>query len=303
MPVPVCIQNNILVELPHLFNEEVVSGKFKFYQDTTFRPEWNTVIKGTVISVPKKITIGSGAGQSLDPDRVNINPIVKEGDELIFNYLVVMKRKQTDNVGDVFERDDPKLPNVNTWTNPKGLKVIRAYLMNNKYEIGLYDTKSKTWIDKIFGNFADTESFMGKYMPTENVEFNYGNYLPFGSNDYWMVDYANAIAIRHGVGDYEMVGDYVIVEPIREPFKRHQQGLIEVYNMKQDDDYRAVGKVISIGEPLKGQVPLNIKKNDTIVADIRYVEKYEIDGHDYWVVRQKYIYGKQPVTHDTIRNS
>jgi co-chaperonin GroES (HSP10) len=65
-----------------------------------------------------------------------------------------------------------------------------------------------------------------------------------------------------------------------------------VGEIKQDTDFRAIGKIISIGNPLKGDVKLNIQKGDSIVTDIRYVEKYEIFGKDYWVVRQKYLFGK-----------
>jgi co-chaperonin GroES (HSP10) len=133
---------------------------------------------------------------------------------------------------------------------------------------------------------------MGKYMPTENVGFNYKNILPHDGKDYWMVDYAFAIAIKRAAGVFDMIGDYVLVEPIREPNRNSHQGIIEIYNIEQEKDYKAIGKVISIGEPLKGDIKLSIKPNDIICSDIRYVEKYEIDGHDYWVIRQKYIYGK-----------
>jgi len=301
MPTPVCIQNYILVELPKAFQDELIAdGGTKFYKDTSFRPEWNTTIKGIVASVPINVNEGDGSVHSLDPDRPRIRQIVKPGDELVFSYLVVMKRKQTDNAGEIFTRDNPTDPYTCTWSNPNGLKMVRVYLNNNKWECGLFDTNSKTWIDRIRGGERDVEDFMGKYMATENIGFNYGNLLPY-DKDYWKVDYANAIAIKRAEGVFDMIGDYVLVEPIREP-KGTYEGIIEVYNIEQDDDHRAIGKIVSIGEPLEGDVKLNVKPNDTIVTDSRYIQKYEIDGHDYWVVRHKYIYGKQSVTNDTTRN-
>lgn len=293
MPIPICLQNNILVELPKAFQDELIaSNGLKFYQDTTFRPEWNVTIQGKVASVPRKITVGDGAVQSYDPDRPRIYPIVKAGDDLIFSYTIVMKRAQTDNAGDVFLRDDPTQPFVTTWSNPNGLQLVRIYLKNNKYEVGLFDTKTKIWVDRLKGDESDVESFMGKYMPTENVGFNYHNLLPYEGKDYWMVDYAYAIAVKRAAGVFDMIGDYVLLEPIREPHRGIYTGMIEVYQIEQDKDFRAIGRVISIGQPLKNDVKLSVKPNDTIYTDIRYVEKYEIDGHDYWVIRQKYIYGK-----------
>lgn len=289
MPAPTCIQNYILVELTKTFQDEVISdGGIKFYQDTSFRPEWNVTINGIVASVPMKIT---GGGDSIDPDRERISPIVKQGDEIIFNYTVVMNRSISDNVAEIFERDKPKDPYVTTWSNPKGQQIVRIYLNNDNYEVGLFDTKSKTWIDRIKGKEKDVENFMAKYMPTENHFFNYGNLLSYDNKDYWKVDYSSVIAIKRG-GTFEMVGGYVLVEPIKEAKKVIDQGVIEVYEMKQSKDYKSIGKVISIGEPLKGDLNLSVKANDIIVIDSRYVEKYEIDGKDYWIVRQKYIYGK-----------
>jgi co-chaperonin GroES (HSP10) len=304
MSTPVCLQNNILVELPKAFQDELITTNgLKFYQDTTFRPEWNVTIQGKVTSVPLKITAGDGLGQSLDPDRPRIRPIVKPGDDLIFSYTVVMKRAQTDNTGEVFLRDNPTQPYVNTWTNYNGQKIVRIYLQNDKWEVGLFDTKTKTWIDRLKGGERDVENFMGKYMPTENVGFNYNNLLPYDGKDYWMVDYAYAVAIKRALGVFDMIGDYVLIEPIREPNRGTYQGIIEVYEIAQDTDYRAIGKVLAIGEPLTGDPKLSVKPNDIICSDIRYVQKYEIDGKDYWVIRQKHIYGKQSVTNDNIKNT
>lgn len=304
MGVPTCLQNNILVELESKFQEELVSdGGMKFYKDTTFRPEWNTTISGKVVSVPIKLTEGNGSNHSLDFDRPNIHQIIKPGDELVFNYLVIMNRKMTDNAGEIFTRDTPTNPFTTVWSNPNGQQIVRVYLMNDRYEIGLFDTGTKIWVDRVKGALYDVENFMAKYMPTENYGFNYGNLLPYDGKDYWLVDYTNAIAVKRAEGIFDMIGDFVLIEPIREPRRDTYQGIIEVHNLEQETDYKAIGKILSIGPPLKGQPKLSVKINDTICTDIRYVEKYEIDRRDYWVVRQKYIYGKQSVTNDTTGNT
>lgn len=303
MSTPVCLQNNILVKLDKKFQDEIVSdGGIKFYKDTTFRPEWNSTISGEVISVPMKITIGDGQIHSLDPDRVRISQNVKPGDEIVFSYLVVMNRRMTDNAGEIFTREQPLSPYVTVWTNPNGLQIVREYLMNDKYQIALIDTKSNIIVDVVKGSEKHVEDFMGRYMPTENHGFNYSNIFPFEDKDYWMVDYSNAIAIKRKNG-YEMIGDYVLLQPIREPYRGTYEGVIEVHEIKQDTDFRATARLLSIGEPLKGDKRLNVKPDDIIVTDIRYVEKYEIDGKDYWVVRQKYIYGKQSVSNEHKRNT
>lgn len=290
MSTPVCIQNHILVELSKAFQDEIISdGGLRFYKDTTFRPEWSVTISGKVASVPLKLTFGDGNGQTFDPIRPGITQIIKVGDEIIFSYLVVMNRTTTDNIGEVFELQKKKDPYTTVWKNPNGLELVRIYQNNDHYEVGLFDTKTKEWVDRIKGFEKDVESFMGKYMPTENTFFNYGNLLPYENHDYWKVDYPSAIAIKREDG-YEMIGEYVLLEPIHEPLRVTEQGVLEVYNMEQSKDYKATAKIVSIAEPINGK--LSAKPNDIIVTDIRYVEKYEIDGHDYWVTRQKYLLGK-----------
>ena len=303
MNIPVSIQNTVLVKLSKAFQDEITApGGMKFFKDTSNRPEWNVTVSGEVVSVPLSVNIGDGSrSQSYDPDRPRIKLVVKPKDEIIFNYMVVMNRTSTDNVGDLFERETPKDPYTTVWSNHKGLKIVRIYLNNDKFEVGLFDVHSKSWVERVTGNERDVESFLGKYMPTEQTVFNYGNLVPFENADYWKVDYRSIIAIKRS-GNFEMVGDYTLLEPIREPLRKAYEGNLYVHNLEQDKDYRAIGRVVSIGEPLEGDVKLSVQPNDTIVTDIRYVEKYEIDGHDYWVVRQKHIYGKQPVTNEYKRN-
>ncbi len=304
MSTPVCIQNYILIELPKKFQDEIITdGGTKFYKDTSFRPEWNVTISGIVASVPKNLTIGDGRSHSFYPERPDIAPIVKVGDEIIFSYLVVMNRVLVDNVGEVFEKDKPIDPYITTWTAPNKLRLFRFYHMNDKFEGGLYDLKSKTWLDRIRGGEREVQDFLDRYMVSENNYFNYSNLLPYEDKDYWKVDYINAIAIKRKDGSFDMIGDYVLVEPIREPRRGFEQGIIEVHTIEQDTDFRAIGRVVAIGEPLKGQQKLSVKPNDKIVTDIRYVEKFEIDGHDYWIVRQRYIFGKQSVTNEHKRDT
>ena len=293
MAAPSCILNNILVELPKAFQDEIITdGGLTLFKDTTFRPEWNVTISGKVASVPDRLTIGDGGNHSFYPERPDINTIVKVGDEIIFSYIVVMNRVITDNVGEVFERDKPIDPFITTWTNSDRLRIFRVYLNGDKWECGLFDLKTKKWIDRVRGGEATSEAFISKYMVSENYGYAYKNMLPYGGHDYWKVDYINAIAVKKKDGSFDMIGDYVLVEPIREPRRGLEQGLIEVHVIAQEEDYKATGRIISIGEPLKGQPKLSAKPNDTIYTDIRYVEKYEIDGHDYWVVRQKYLLAK-----------
>lgn len=281
--VPVCPQNNILVEIPSKFQEEIItSSGLALYKDTTFRPEWNVTISGAVVSVPHKLTAGGSGEQGLWPERLTINPKVQPGDQVLFSYLVVMDRSESNNAADVFSQDkhDPNSnPFYTTWSNKIGLRLVRFYEGNDRYEVGLLNVAENKWISKFAGTGLAVENWMGQFTFSETIERTFRNLLFYEGKDYWKVDYPHVFAIRRGK-EYEMVWDYVMLRPVREPMK-HKQGLIEVYNMDQGDDHYAVGQVVSIGD-----TTMPLKVGDKVCTDIRYIERYEVDGEDMWITKQ-----------------
>lgn len=297
MPAPVCIQNNILVRLDKAFQDQIITtGGLRLYKDVEFRPEWNATIEGEVMSVPLSVTVGDGKIQSINFDRPKINQIVCPGDRIIFSYLVASSRSHTDNNFDIFKEDqfDPfGDPYVTTWTNGRGLKLVRVYMQNNVWECGVFDTKSKEVIERMRGDELEVENFMGKHMPTKQVSLSHKNILEHEGRIYFKVDYSQAFAIKKSSGEFEMIGDYVLLAPISEPSEQLKEGgALFVYNKEQHQNFIAIGKIISIGEPLKGDKKIRSTAGQNVLLDIRYVEKYEIDGEDYWIVKQKYILGK-----------
>lgn len=83
MNKPVAPSGNIFVTVERRFNDTVKTDSgIEFFKDTTFHPEWNTSIEGTVYSVPLKV--GSEVGNK------GIPPTIKEGDKIYFEYHVLL---------------------------------------------------------------------------------------------------------------------------------------------------------------------------------------------------------------------
>lgn len=75
-----CPYNRIIVNVGKEYSDEVISSSgIKFYQDTSYRPEWHVAISGIVFSPPKKVTTEI-------ENYSNIKNILKKGDKIYFKY-------------------------------------------------------------------------------------------------------------------------------------------------------------------------------------------------------------------------
>jgi hypothetical protein len=328
MSVPVCITNKIVIDLPEKFSETIKTPEgINLFVDTTFRPEWHATIQAKVVSVPRKLTIG-GYADSLDPDRPFIGQKVRPGDTIIFNYMVVMDRTEGENVADVFTKDERYQfdnPFQTTWSNKKGQQIVRVYMKNDRFEAGLFDIKSRSFVEQVKGSALEIENWMGKFTFDVSHFVDYNNLLTIDSKDYFMVDYSQVIAIKRPkidrsrslttstgsvleveeeterevevevsthTSDFDMVGQNLLLAPIHKPAGPRPQGKIEVFNMEQETDFLAWGRVVAMNDGFVGK-KLNLAVNDIAYCDSRYIEQYTIDGQDYWVVKQNRILGKK----------
>lgn len=299
MSVPVCIQNRILIEIDSKFQKEILTNNgISLYRDSHYRPEWNVTIKGKVVSVPKKLNIGGGL-DSIFPHRPLIEQIVQPGDEIVFSYLVVMQRETTENKEEQFIKEpDYKypVPGMDVWKNGRGQTIIRQYNNNLTWDVGLVENETQKVLDHVNGGESEMENFLSKYFVSQNISYKYKNVFisPEDGSEYWMVDYPYVFGIKRE-GRYEMVGGYVMIEPISEPKDEIYKGIIQIHQIEQSKDYLAKGRVMYIGEPLKGKERLNVKEGDEIILDSRFIEKYEIDGKDVWISAQDRLLYNQTV--------
>jgi co-chaperonin GroES (HSP10) len=79
--VPTAPVGKIFVQIKARHIDKIVTESgIEFFQDTTYRPEWHVNLRGTVVSVPRRV------GEQLE--NRGIVPEVKPGDEIYFDYSV-----------------------------------------------------------------------------------------------------------------------------------------------------------------------------------------------------------------------
>jgi co-chaperonin GroES (HSP10) len=93
--VPTAPSGKVFVKISKRFNDEIVTESgIRLFVDTTWRPEWNTVIHGEVVSIPHKL------GRQFE--NVGICPEVQVGDKIYFSWMVTLKK---DRLFEVEEED------------------------------------------------------------------------------------------------------------------------------------------------------------------------------------------------------
>jgi co-chaperonin GroES (HSP10) len=89
MTHPKAPTNNIIVRLDKTFQDTIITeGGVTLYTDVWHNPEWHTTVSGKVISIPGKIGYREVNGFEKFEYR-GMSLQVKEGDEIIFSYMVI----------------------------------------------------------------------------------------------------------------------------------------------------------------------------------------------------------------------
>lgn len=294
MNIPKSPLNNIIVEISEKHKEEIqTESGIKFFQDTTYRPEWHVTITGKVVSVPDKL---NGAGWTT---RANIKPEVQVGDELIFSYLVIFDLAHTDDRDEVFYEDPMGDPFLTQYSNKLGVKLIVKYRYETgnfeRWDVAMFDDKGILYEMHQKLSQLQKDNWLGKFTFAETNKMTYNNLIEIDGKDYWKVDYGYAIAVRRKTEQGNLlipIGGHVLLNPPMRIDPNAGEGKIQLLNRMEFKNYDDRARVIAIGEPLKGQPKLDCNPGDVVIYDRRYAERYELWGKDCIVLKQKQLLAK-----------
>lgn len=269
--VPLNPNNKVVVAIETRFQDQVkFDSGIVLHKDTTWKPGWHVTVSGIVQSVP---------------DRMRGVYDIKPGDDIAFSYLAVYSRSFVDNRDDIFYEDNSMHPQVQTWSNRKGMTIMRIYRMNEKWEIVVFDTEKKVY-EKEFGGYDVVESVLGKYPFADSTEFIYKNVLPVGGKDYWLVEDQFLFAVNRD-SEIIMLNEHVLLEvPPMQEQRTADSGLILLSDLSEKMDHEAHLKVLHVGSN-----DLGISAGDEVIVDARKMQRYNFWGKDYILQRQDQLIG------------
>ena len=260
---------NLLVSIPTAFQEEIIMGSgIKLYFDPSYNPENNVTVSGTAEEVP-----------------LHLANKIKKGDTIFFSFKVVSDRKAIteDEIYEKVTAEESKY--FERYISNKGNTVTLVGMMG-KISVewtGTYVTKYG-FQHGVQGTRSQAERWLSRFNFNSDCKYQYKNLFEIEDNDYWKVAPHEVFAKIEGE-NLIPVGDRIILEPIELELSKEevmQNGIVLPQNTKEIK--------IRLGD--KGRIthdflPLELKKGDVVGFEPKFVEKYEISGKQYFLLKPK----------------
>lgn len=271
--------NHVFVEMASPLQDEIIlNGGIKLYLAAEYNFEFNATTTGRVAGLP---VIPKGELKEI-PEQLS------NGDEIVFSYQVVAKRKfKTDS-----ERFVPTTegnPYLKKWINSKGdVITVMAFKAAISYQwIGLVTTRTGERIDGTQGQEKDVERWLAQFaFGTGEQDFMFSNLFEVEDKDLWKVGY-NEIFAKIVDGEIVALGDRVICTPI----EIDGTDQVKIMNGIHLPAFSVVARLYDRATVVSGAEELGIRKGDVISFDGNYAEKYDILGKKYFIIKKKRIQG------------
>lgn len=265
----------VLLSIDKALNDEIILGNGqKLYLAAEYNIGYNATVTGKVRGLPV----------NLPKDQYKTISKLQEGDEVAFNYRVVVHRQYapTTNrfVSIVNERHRKE------YINGKRERIMmRALPYEGKLIwIGSYISHKGEPLDGIQDTEASVERWLSKFDIEGACSFTYKNLIDLDDEIVWQSDVSFLYAKKDGESVIAL-GDRVIMEPIEIDMTQRVNILngIQLPDSSVLAEYNDKAKVVSGGESY------GVKKGDVVLFDPLYLEKYTFWGKNYFLIRDKRI--------------
>lgn len=268
------LNGNVLLTIEQTLLDSITTASgFKLYLVPEFNFENNATITGNIAVLPR-----------------DYEGDLKEGDEVAFSYKVVSDRIFP-NTSDFFV---PVAENMNgavrMWANHKGerLRMMQHEGRIAPFWVGTYFDKKGVFQYGTQGSESEVERWMHNHFKFGNCEnFIFKHRITVDNKFYWKCSVENIFAKRKKTSVLS-TGDRLICEPMDVPIPEKilkESGLNIPESMIQMRFYDR-GKLLSGGRSL------GYEKGETISFEEKYIEKYNLWGKDYFLIKKRRVNGK-----------
>jgi hypothetical protein len=258
--------------MPSAYQEEILlSSGLKLYIDPSYRPQFTATVTGTAQFVPAKY-----------------QHKIKPSDELLFSFQVVADRSSNQPEEVFYLVDEDKGGYFQKWISNKGNTLVK----NAVKKVFSYDFVAYLWDKKlgfvegngVQGSEEQVNEWLTRFDFTSEVKYTHNNLLDVDGEDYWKVDMDDIFA-KIVDGELVPVGNRLILEPIdisADDLDR-QAGKLVLPDMADGVSFRLYDR----GKIVHDYEPLGLKKGDVVGFDERFLEKYEINSKQYFLIKPR----------------
>ncbi len=266
--------NKVLLSIDKALEDEIIlQGGIKLYKDPAYNPEWNVSVTGKIAEIPKTAPIA-----------------VKKGDDVAFSYKVVAETTFNSNDKDVFHSmTDDLNPKFRKFANSRGEWIIvRAIpgILTLRW-IGVYKNKYGKVVTGVDGTENDLNRFLAQFSFAQTDDVTYNNLIEYGGKSYWKANYDQIFAKKED-GHIVSISDRVICFPIDIEVPEEER----VINGIHVPDMLINARLQDKARVLSGGKKMGLKKDDVIQFNPKYLEKYDLWGKEYYVIKETRVEAK-----------
>lgn len=274
--------NKILVQLPEAFQDEIsLEGGLKLYIDSSYNKEWNATVTGVVTHLP----------DSYDDQFKDIMSQIEVGDEVAFSFRVVADFDYHSDSDHFMLVTPEESPYLRKYTNKKGEWInLRAIptTFGHMWAAWLNDKRMRH-VDGVQGDESVIERWMSQFSFGKTDAYYFRNRLFLNGVDYWKVDFEHIFAVKKK-GRWLSLGEKVLCKPIEADASKAVQIAAGIHIPDSAIKLRFYDR----GRLIHNVPEMGLKTGEVIGFNQQYVEKYDLDGQPYFLIKKVRIDNKWP---------
>jgi co-chaperonin GroES (HSP10) len=266
----------VLISIDKALNDEIITeGGLKLYLDPSYDPSFHATVTGTVKGIPTNPT----------KEDKSIVSQLRIGDEIAFNYKVVINREYKSN-SESFQSVE-KNPAKRVFLNNKRQKImVNALPYRGKVIwVGVLLDHKNNVLDGRQGTNKEIEKWLSNFTFGEGASFVYKNLLEYDDINLWQTEAINIYAKKTSNGIVSL-GDRVIMKPIFIDVTQQ----VKIMKGIHLPDNAVMTEYVDMAVVVSGGERIGINKGDTVMFDPLYIEKYRFFNEDYLLIKEKRIH-------------
>jgi co-chaperonin GroES (HSP10) len=274
--------NKLLVKLNDAFSDEIsLESGLKLYIDSSYNKEWNATVTGIVTHLP----------EHYDDQFADTMGQLEVGDEVAFSFRVVADFEYHSDSEHFMLVSPEESPFVRKYTNKKGdwisLRAIPS-TFGHIWSAWLSD-KRMNYIDGVQGSEEEIERWMAQFSFGKTDAYYFRNRLFLNGADFWKVDFENVFAVKKK-NRWLSLGEKVLCKPIEADVSKVVQLSAGIHIPDSAIKLRFYDR----GRLIHNVPEMGLKAGEVIGFNQQYVEKYDLDGQPYFLIKKVRIDNKWP---------
>lgn len=268
--------SQVLLRINKAQQDEIITDSgVKLFINPDYNKEWNVAVTAKIAALPIKVS----------PKHKYILDSLKVGDEVAMSYRVVADFEFKSD-GERFMPTTEDNPLMREYVNAKGewVKVYALPGIISKIWVGVYQDKNREVISGVEGSESEMERWLSQFQLGKTDIYTFNNMFEYNGKTYWKADIDDIFA-KKVKGEWVAVGDRIICKPIDEKIPQR----VLVGNELPDGiaiRYQDRGRVVT------GGLSKKLKKGTIIGFNPRYLEKYDFDNKQYFLINKELVDSK-----------